>query len=125
MSHTTHTTHPEGGLLLPNFAVAGHTWRELRLYTMGTYSNGRIALALANSDGYLIDVTVNMVDAVPGPDCMFIKTWSENQGILDQLTAAGILDRTGITTPAGYTTAAEARLLVDPATLALADGVDL
>lgn len=125
MSHTTHTAHPKGGILLPDITVEGHTWQELRLYAMGTYSNGRLALALANSDGWLIDVTINMVAATPGPGCVFVKTWSENEGILDQLTAAAILDPTGLTTPAGLTTAHEARLLVDPATLALADGVDL
>jgi hypothetical protein len=125
MSHTTHTAHPKGGILLPDFTVAGHTWQELRFYAMGTYSNGRLALALANSDGFLITVTVNMVAATPGPDCVFVKTWSENEGILKQLTTAGILASTGRTVPAGFTAAHEARLLVDPATLALAAGVDL
>ncbi len=60
----------------------------------GRYANGRKAIRLLDSDdGSLVAVaTVNIPDAELGDDEVFIKDYSENEGVLDSLIDAGFID---------------------------------
>jgi hypothetical protein len=59
----------------------------------GRYPNGRMALELIESESgesFLV-ATVNLPFKSVGPREVFIKTWSENEGVLEALQAAGVL----------------------------------
>ena len=45
------------------------------------------------------------------PDHVWIKEWSENEGVVQALVDAGIVELTGNAWPTGYTFAIEGRLL--------------
>jgi len=48
----------------------------------------------------------------PAEGCVWIKNWSENEGVLESLTEAKIIEPTGRTCPTGWVEAHEAKLLV-------------
>lgn len=52
-------------------------------------------------------------DKPPSPGCVWLKGWSENEGIPEALVKAGVVELTGKTIQCGYVDAVEARLLVD------------
>jgi hypothetical protein len=60
-------------------------------------NNGRIALKIIDeSEGYRETVaiaTVNLPDEPLEPDEVFIKDWSENEGVLKDLIAMGIISK--------------------------------
>ncbi len=60
----------------------------------GRYANGRKAIRLLDSDdGSLVAVaTVNVPDVELGDDEVLIKNYSENEGVLDSLVDAGLID---------------------------------
>lgn len=97
-------------------------------FTSGTvefakYGNGETAIIINGAEGEKLAVaSVNMqgtVDAqgneakMPGPKHVWLKGWSENEGIPDALEKAGIVKRTGETFPAGYCEAELAEVLVE------------
>jgi hypothetical protein len=47
----------------------------------------------------------------PSDGCLWLKGWSENEGIPESLVAAGVVKLTGRTGPTGFCEAVEARLL--------------
>ena len=79
----------------------------------GEYQNGRPALQLidANDGAPVATATVNM----PGVDLeenhVFIKDYSENEGMLDALVHARIVEDTGIRMPSGFIQLPLCRLL--------------
>lgn len=68
------------------------------------YDNGRSALQLIDAeDGSPIaTATVNLPDEPLGQNLVFIKDYSENEGMLDALVAAGVVQPTGQTVRSGY-----------------------
>ena len=68
------------------------------------YDNGRVALQLVDAeDGSPIaKATVNLPDVPLGKNQVAIKDWSENEGMLDALVAAGVVKPTGQTVRSGY-----------------------
>lgn len=68
------------------------------------YENGRPALQLVDAeDGSPIaEATVNLPDVPAGPNQVFVKDWSENEGMLRVLTEAGVLKPTGETVRSGF-----------------------
>jgi hypothetical protein len=82
-------------------------------------ADGSIALVsapgLPNQQVYTVCLagSYNEVGEVPEvkPDHVWIKNWSENEGVVAALTDAGLVEVTGATWPCGYTYAIEARLL--------------
>ena len=70
------------------------------------YGNGRVALRLVmNETGEPMAVaTTNLVDEEVGPNQAFIKDYSENSGILEVLSAAGIVKDMGVKKFSGYCT---------------------
>lgn len=68
------------------------------------YTNGRPALQLIDAhDGepFLV-ATVNLPDIVAGRNEVFIKDYSENEGILAVLEEAGVVKATGRTVISGF-----------------------
>lgn len=61
------------------------------------YGNGRPALQLIDAeDGSPVAwATVNLPDLPAGPNQVFIKDYSENEGMLAALVAAGVVKPTG------------------------------
>jgi hypothetical protein len=68
------------------------------------YTNGRPALILNDAhDGEQIAVaTVNLPNVQCRPNQVFIKDYSELEGLLEALEAAGVLKATGQTVSSGY-----------------------
>lgn len=64
------------------------------------YGNGQTAMLLscAGTGEPLFKPTVNLEELgapEPGQDQVWLKTWSENEGVADDLVAAGIVKLTG------------------------------
>lgn len=77
------------------------------------YGNGRLALELVDSKGEPVAVaTVNVPGSPLADDEVFIKDYSENEGMLDSLVAAGIVERTGKSVQSGFISIPVAKLLV-------------
>lgn len=58
------------------------------------YYNGKsihLSVYDANSGEQLCVATVNVVNHQPDPGCVFIKNWSENEGVYESLFKAGVV----------------------------------
>jgi len=75
----------------------------------GFYGNGRRALELYDN-GPIAKATVNIPEVELAEDEVCIKDWSENEGMLDALVEAGIVEDTGRRVEAGFVTAPVARI---------------
>ena len=84
----------------------------------GMYANDRIALKMYQKGEPLCVPSVNLPNTPLGENEIFIKNWSENEGVLEALVKAGIVEDTGQTVPTGFVEANVCRLLIDPATIA-------
>jgi hypothetical protein len=84
-----------------------HNGYELKA-VFGTYKNKATAILLTDAetgDPYMT-ATVCLPDfPLFHPDHTLIKDWSENAGILDALTEAGIVRPLGIQIPTGFVSA--------------------
>lgn len=61
-----------------------------------------------------IKATVNLENETPDEGCVFLKGWSENDGVPEALVNAGVVELTGRKVRASqWVFALEARLLVD------------
>ena len=82
----------------------------------GQYDNGEIAIQIAALDGsgeMEGTATVNMVPSgapAAGPDAVWLKGWTENEGIPEALVAAGVVEPPIAVFPAGNSMAQMARL---------------
>jgi len=78
-------------------------------------ANGAAALIFGDpEDGQQIAVlSVCLVDGgfLPDVNHTFLKTWSENAGLLEQLEEKGIVKSTGITVPTGHVRATMVEIL--------------
>ena len=83
----------------------------------GKYANDRVAIQLTDIEDHcpLCTATVNIPEAQLDAGKVFLKGWSENEGVPQALDKAGIVKLTGRTVPSGFVEADEAELLVDPA----------
>jgi len=74
--------------------------------TKGFYGNGGLALKLVDEETKepIATATVNLEgQAPPAPNGhVFIKDWSENEGMLEALVTAGIVEDTGNTATTGF-----------------------
>jgi len=73
-----------------------------------------MALTIIGENGPEATVTVCLApDGPRAPDgCVWLKGWSENEGIPNALEQAGIVHRTGETHPTGFVKAELAKILV-------------
>ena len=68
------------------------------------YENGRLALILIgdnNRQETITVATVNLPNKPIADGYVFVKDYSENEGILDALVAGNVVRDTGITVPMG------------------------
>lgn len=89
----------------------------------GTYRSGELAMTVVDRDGtayrnsipgeQLCVATTAVVDhglPDPGEGCVWLKGWSENEGLPEALQAAGIVTLTGRTHAINFVTAIHAKL---------------
>jgi hypothetical protein len=69
-----------------------------------TYSNGKTAIRLIDSsdDEEYTVATVNVPFADLPPGHVAIKSYSENEGVLEALIEAGVVKDTGVKLPSGF-----------------------
>ena len=77
----------------------------------GHYQDGSTAIRAFSLDGEPMFTATVALDEVPPAGHVFLKGWSENEGIPESLVSAGIVKLTGRTIPTGYCEAFEAELL--------------
>ena len=76
------------------------------------YRDGSVAITATTLYGEpQFTATVALKNETPRPGHVFLKGWSENEGIPEALEKAGIVKRTGRLLPIGYCYAEEAQLL--------------
>lgn len=91
--------------------IVGATYKDVRV-EYSYYYEGGLAMLLFTQEGEpLSTVSVYLEDSTPSKGCIWVKTWSENEGLLEQLESAKLLKRTGRYARAGFAQAAEAQLL--------------
>jgi hypothetical protein len=79
----------------------------------GKYPNGTKAIRGYSLNGEpIFTATVAIENAKLNDGCVFLKGWSENEGIPKALESAGIVKLTERKVPTGYVVAIEAKLLV-------------
>lgn len=83
---------------------------ELKL---GVYGDGSLAMKGFSLYGEpMFKATVCVEGEVPSEGCVFLKGWSENEGIVECLVKAGIVELTKRVMPIGFCVAEEALLLI-------------
>ena len=86
------------------------------------YQNGRIAIEYVSRDaetGYEeseVVATVNLPDEECGPDEVWVKNWSENEGILELMQEAGHISDIVDTATTGWVQAYKCKVLLPTAT---------
>lgn len=104
--------------------LMGKQYRDVQMaweVYASAYLNGPIVAALQlYNDGefgteLLTTATVNLEGFRPSAGCVYIKTWSENEDLVESLVEAGVLELTGYTIKVNDwgSVAVEARVL-DP-----------
>lgn len=87
--------------------VSMGTYRLLR----GEYAYGGTAIMAEDADtgepAFVLSVYIEGMRP-DGPHTFWAKTWSENEGIAEELERRGIIRFTGVTVPTGFVTAREA-----------------
>ena len=68
---------------------------------LGKYSNNGLAIQLVNEIGVIAVASVNLPQYLLTKNQVFIKDWSENEGMLKALVDVGIVKDTGKTKPTG------------------------
>jgi hypothetical protein len=66
------------------------------------YENGRVALRLVDEEGPVATATVNLPNVPLGKNQVLIKSYGENEGMLEALVAAGVVKPTGQTVRSGF-----------------------
>ncbi len=83
---------------------------DYQLVSPGRYHDGSPALEVHGGDGVQFKATVCVPDHIPAPHNVMIKDWSENEGVLDALVGAGVIEPPIKEVPINYVTAYECRL---------------
>jgi hypothetical protein len=84
------------------------------LISWGKYPNGRVSIQLFGKNGPMGTATVNIPSEPLDDYEVIIKSYSENEGMLEALVSAGIVKETGRYVTTGYVIAPVCRLLVHP-----------
>lgn len=110
MTNQTATSAPAAKEKLIGRTTYCHSRSVLR---MGKYHDGSIAVRgfHPKTGEPLYTASVCLPDK-PQDGCIWVKNWSENDGVLEALIKAGAITLTGKCAIAGYELAFEARLLV-------------
>jgi len=102
-------------LTLKSFGIA----HQVKLIRSSYRNNGATALFARTLEGEPFAVfSVNLPESVLlRNDHFYFKIWSENQGLLEQLEAAGVVARLPFKVTTGYVEAIPVKLLVEVAEL--------
>ena len=92
------------------FIKSKHCNEEVIL-RFGFYANGSSAIQAISLEGEPIFKATVTLDEKPTKGCVFLKGWSENEGVPEALVKAGIVKLTGRKVKVGYCEAIEAELL--------------
>lgn len=84
----------------------------------GRYVDGSQILEIMGNDGPQFRATVCVPDRAPEPGYVMIKDWSENEGVLNALINAGVIEKPVREWPINFVTAHECKL-TDAARVAL------
>ena len=76
------------------------------------YRDGSLALTINDPLGDHIATVSVWIATAPAEGCIWVKDYSENQGILAALVEAGVLETTGREQAINHVTLPEARVLV-------------
>lgn len=79
---------------------------------LGKYQNGSVAIQAFSLYGEPEFKATVALDEIPQKGHVFLKGWSENEGIPTALVKAGIVELTSRKIPTGYCEAEEAKLLI-------------
>lgn len=89
-------------------------WIEFSFYAVGDKPRSRIAMTLVDErtriEGPLMSCCVNFPELTPREGHVWIKDWSENEGLLNALVAADIGMVTGRSHATGFVVAHELKL---------------
>lgn len=94
------------------YVKAKYVDEEVEL-TFGHYEDSSPAIQGASLDGEPLFKATVMLDEKPSEGCIFLKGWSENEGIPECLVKAGIVELTGRKVKTGFCEAIEAKLLTE------------
>lgn len=89
--------------------LMGTTYRNVAV-DRSKYAKGGVALLLFDGPELVATATV-WLPTQPAEGCVWIKDWSENEGMFDSLVAAGVIEETGAVCSTGFVVAREGRLL--------------
>lgn len=78
----------------------------------GHYGDGSTAIQGISLDGEPIFKATVALDEKPAEGCVFLKGWSENEGVPEALIKAGVVELTGRKVKTGFCEAVEAKLLL-------------
>lgn len=81
------------------------------LLSFANYGDGSVAIQAVSLGREPMFTATVCIDEPAKKGHVFLKDWSENEGIPDALVKAGIVELTGRTVPTGYCEALEAKLL--------------
>ncbi len=84
---------------------------EVKL-VFGHYSDDSIAIKGLSLYGEPVFTATVALDEKPAEGCVFLKGWSENEGVPNALIKAGVVELTGRKIKTGFCEAVEAKLLV-------------
>ena len=76
------------------------------------YGNGSRVITAVSLEGEPLFTATVALDQSPPEGHVFLKVWAENEGILEALVKAGIVELTGRMVPVSFGVAVEAKLLV-------------
>lgn len=77
-----------------------------------TYGNGTTALLLVDEYGERLGVATVALDEVPAAGNVYVKSWSENAGLLEALQRAGVVGDVVREIPSGFVTVYEVPLRI-------------
>lgn len=93
------------------FKVGAAKYTKAGYIGIEQYRNGEVALTVTSEDGEpQATATVAIQGAPSAPDHVWLKGWSENEGLPEALEAAGLVTLTGRIWHTGYADAHEAEL---------------
>ncbi len=76
------------------------------------YGDGSVAIQATSLDFEPMFTATVCLEEPAKKGHVFLKGWSENEGVPEALVKAGIVELTGHTVPTGYCEAIEAKLLI-------------
>lgn len=94
-----------------DITLVGHTYEGVVL-SREQYGDGSLAVTLNDAHDEPVATVSAWLPEQPADGCIWVKNYSENEGVLDALVAEGLLEVTGRQQASGFVVLPEARVLV-------------